>query len=234
MSDESDERAPGEDEESVGELVERLGRDASRLIACEAALSASRNVPELRRAALAAGAVVLAAFAFVAAFALANWAAVSGLSSVVSTWLAALLLAACWLVLGVVLLTTLLARMRHTAGADWWRLLGDDREQAVLTVQQSRDEAEEALRDTMERLTRAIAREAAGQIADAAIPFAGEAAAELGEELLEASEDVVEAIELQLPGGRAVGQMVDLVLYPGRLGIRVATTVLRGSSDETR
>jgi hypothetical protein len=53
----------------------------------------------------------------------------------------------------------------------------------------------------------------------------------VGEELLEASEDVVEVIE-ELPGGGAVGQMVDVVLYPGRLGLRVATTVLRGSPKE--
>jgi hypothetical protein len=54
----------------------------------------------------------------------------------------------------------------------------------------------------------------------------------VGEELLEASEDVVDLIEEQLPGGGAVGQVVDVVLYPGRLGLRVATTVLRGSPKD--
>jgi len=34
-----------------------------------------------------------------------------------------------------------------------------------------------------------------------------------------------------VPGGTAVGQIVDIVLFPGRLGLRVATTVLRGDGS---
>lgn len=231
MSDD-DGHAPSDDGESVAELVEQLGRDTSRLIALETALSASRHVPELRRAALGVAAVVVAVLAFAAAFALANWAAVAGLSSVLPTWLAALVLASAWLLVGAALLTGMLARLRRTAGVEWWRLAGDDRAEAVLTVQASRDRAEQAVRATMERLSDALAREAADQLADAVMPFAGNAAAEIGDELIEASEEVVDAIEEQLPGGGAVAQMVDLVLLPGRLGIRVATTVLRGSPSQ--
>ena len=217
------------DDESISELVEQLGRETSRLALHEAALSASRRVPELRRAALGIAAAVVVVLAFAAAFGLANWAAVSGLSSVIPTWLAALLLAVVWLGVGTVLLATLLVRAAHASGIEWWRMAGADRDRAVNTLQASRDEAAQAVRDTIERLIGAIARAAAGQLADAVEPLAG-AAADMGDELLEASEDVVEAIEEELPGGGAVGQVIDVVLYPGRLGLRVATTVLKGNS----
>ena len=221
----------GGEDGSLSELVEQLGRDASRLAAHEAALSASQRVPALRRVVLGVAAAVVCVLAFTAAFALANWAAVSGLSSVLPTWLAALVLAAAWLVVGVVIVVVLLVRAGHSSGIEWWRMIGADRGEAVNSLQVSRDEAEQALRDTIERVAGAIAVAVAGQVADAVGSLADEAA-DMGEDLLEASEDLVDTIEEQLPGGGAVGQVVDIVLYPGRLGLRVATTVLKGSPRE--
>jgi Putative Actinobacterial Holin-X, holin superfamily III len=218
----------GGGEESISELIEQLGRDTSRLAIHEAALSASRRMPELRRAALGIAAAVFLVLAFTAAFALANWAAVSSLSSVLPTWLAALVLAVVWLGIGLVLLAALLVRAGNATGIEWWRMVGPDRDETVDTLQASRDEAAQEVRDTIERLVAAIARAAADQLADAVVPLAG-AAADMGDELLEASEDVVDAIE-EVPGGGAVGQVIDVVLYPGRLGLRVATTVLKGNS----
>jgi Putative Actinobacterial Holin-X, holin superfamily III len=217
-----------DDDESIAELVEQLVRDASRLASHEAALSASRRVPELRRAALGGAAAVIVVLAFTAAFALANWAAVSGLSSFLPTWLAALALAVGWLIIGTALLVVLLTRAGRTSGVLWWRMIGADRPEAIRTLQESRDEAEQALRDTFGRLSGSIASVAAGHIADAV----GETAADVGEELLEASEELVDVIEEELPGGSAVGQVVDVVLFPGRLGLRVATTVFRGNPKD--
>lgn len=211
------------DEESVSELVERLGRDASRLIFYETALAGSQRIPELRRTARDVAAVIAVFLAFASAFALANWAAVSGLSSVLSGWLAALVLAAVWLVLGALVFAALLVRLGHVSGLMWWRMLGADRDAAGNPLQAPRDEAEEAVRDTLDRLSGAIAREAAGQIASAVMPMAG-VAADVGEELLEASDEIVEVIEEQLPGGGTVRQVIDFVLLPGRFGLRVATT----------
>ena len=168
---------------------------------------------------------------FAAAFALANWAAVSGLSSILPTWLAALVLAVAWLAVGVVILVVLLARAGRASGIEWWRMIGSDRGEAVDTLQASRDEAEQALRDTIERLAGALAEAVAGQVA-AAVGSLADEAADMGEDLLEASEDIVETIEEQVPGGGVVGQAIDVVLLPGRLGLRVATTVLRGSPKE--
>jgi hypothetical protein len=220
-----------DDDESVAELVEQLGRNASRLALHEAALSASQRVPELRRAALGGAAAVVLVLAFAAAFALANWAAVSGLSSLLPTWLAALVLAVGWLVVGIVLLVVLVTKLGHASGILWWRMIGADRREARRTLQESRDQAEQALRDTIDRLSGAIARAAAGRLADAVVPL-GDAAVDMGEDVLEVSEDVVDAIEEQLPDGGAVGQVIDVVLFPGRLGLRIATTVLKGNSKD--
>jgi Putative Actinobacterial Holin-X, holin superfamily III len=227
------EHSDGEDsDESVAELVEQLGRDASRLALHEAALGASQRVPEPRRVALGAAGVVALVLSFTAAFALANWAAVSGLSSILPTWLAALVLAVCWLAVGTALLVALLRRMGHAPGILWWRTIGADRPEAMRTLQESRDEAEQALRETIESLSGAVAHAAAGQVVDA-VESLGDVAAEVGDAFLEASEDVVDAIEEQVPAGGAVGQVVDVVLFPGRLGLRIATTVLKGDSKAT-
>ena len=72
------------------------------------------------------------------------------------------------------------------------------------------------------------------EIALAAVPIAGDMAddaVEVAAELIESADDVVDAITDDVPGGGVVNQMWDVVLMPGRLGIRVATTVLkRGES----
>ena len=216
---------------AVSELVEQLGRDASRLAAHEAALGASQRVPALRRVVLHVVAVVVCVLAFAAAFALANWAAVSGLSAVLPTWLAALVLAAAWLVVGIVIVVVLLRRAGHASGIEWWQMIGADRGEAVQTLQTSRDEAEQDLRDTIERLSGALAAAVADQVAGAVDSLADEAA-DMGEDLLAASEHFVDKVEKEVPGGGAVGQVIDVVLFPGRLGLRVATTVLKGSPRE--
>ena len=48
-----------------------------------------------------------------------------------------------------------------------------------------------------------------------------------GGDLIEDADDIVEAITEGVPGGSVVNQMWDVVLMPGRLGVRVATTVLK-------
>jgi hypothetical protein len=41
------------------------------------------------------------------------------------------------------------------------------------------------------------------------------------------ADELVEAMAEDLPGGGTVNQMWDVVLMPGRFGLRVATTVLK-------
>jgi hypothetical protein len=50
-----------------------------------------------------------------------------------------------------------------------------------------------------------------------------------GADILETSDQIVEAIAEDLPGGSVVNQVWDVVLAPGRLGVKAATTVFRRS-----
>jgi len=213
---ESDEPTPVEDEanDSVTDLLEQLGRDVGALAFYESRLAASRHKAELRRAGLGVAAAAVAALAFLTAFALANVAAVSALTPALPDWGAALVLAAGWAVLGIVL--TLVLRARATRIRGW----------ELADAEQAREQAEQAVRRTLERLAPVVTRE----IAVAAVPMAGDVAGgvvDVGEDLLEGADDIVEALTEGVPGGGVVNQVWDVVLMPGRFGVRVATTVLR-------
>ena len=200
--------------ESVTELLEQLGREVSALVLCETRLAASRHRPELRRASRDVAAAVVAVLAFLAAFVLANAAALDALSTALSDWAAALVLGAVWAAIGAALALFLRARARRVTG---WN--AEDAELA-------RAEAEQAVRATLERLSPLVTRE----IALATVPMAGDVASgvvDAGGELIENADDIVEAMTQGVPGSRVVNQMWDVVLMPGRLGIRVATTVLK-------
>jgi hypothetical protein len=68
------------------------------------------------------------------------------------------------------------------------------------------------------------------ELASAAVPIAGGLASgvvDAGEDILEASDELVESIAEELPAGGVVSQVWDVVLMPGRFGVKVATTVLK-------
>jgi hypothetical protein len=145
---------------------------------------------------------------------LVNAAAVLGLSTAMPGWAAALVLAAGWGVVGLVLALYLRARARRLAASG-----AQDPEQALAGAQQ-------AVRDSLERLAPVITRE----IALASVPMADDIAAgmvDAGGELIENADEIVDAITAEMPGGRVVNQIWDVVLMPGRFGVRVATTVLK-------
>lgn len=203
-----------EDEESVTELLEQLGRQLSSLVYYEARLEASRKKPELRRAARSAAVGLGATLAFLTAFALANASAVLALSTVLSSWLAALLLAAAWAAVGALLALALRARARRAS------------RRRVKPLQESRDEAEQAVRATLDRLAPAITNE----VGLVAVPIASGLAGGVinsGDDLIEGADEFVESITEELPGGGVVNQVWDVVLMPGRFGVRLATTVLK-------
>jgi hypothetical protein len=212
--DEAEELTEEEDEaEDVTDLLEELAREMTTLVSCEAQLAASRHKPELRRAARDVATALVAALAFLTAFGLANAAAVEALSSELSAWATPLVLAGAWAVLGSVLALVLLVRARRAAGEP------KDLEQASA-------EAEQAVRDTLERLVPAIS----GEIASGVLPMAEGVAGGLvdaGEDILESSDEFVESITEELPGGGIVNRVVDVALIPGRFGFRMATTVLK-------
>jgi hypothetical protein len=227
MADEDTER---QDEESVSELVEQLGHDTSTLIFREVVLSASHHVPEVRRAARDVAVASTAVLALVTAFALGNWAVVNALEPSLPGWRAPAVVAAFWAVVGVALLLATMTRLGHLAGVQWWQAVGSGREEVRRQLEQAKEEAEESVRATLERLSHAVAREAGAHIASAVVPLAG-GVAEAGEEIFEAAEEIMDAIEEEVPGGGAVRQVVDLVLLPGRFVIRIGTTVFRSGSS---
>jgi hypothetical protein len=211
---------------SLTELVEQLGREVGLLSLCEARLEAARNVPQVRRAAGGALVLTIGAAAFVTAFVFANVAAFVGLSAAMPAWGAALVLAAAWLALAAVVCVLVLSQLRRTPGWRWWSTSPERRAEAVHELEEARAVAALAVRATLERLPAAITVE----LASSAVPMAaGIATGVVGvtDDLLEASDDMVEAIADDLPGGGVVNQIWDVVLMPGRFGLRVATTVLR-------
>jgi Putative Actinobacterial Holin-X, holin superfamily III len=219
--EEAEDEAP-----SVTELLVRLGRDVSVLVFCETHLAAARNLPEVRRAARDVAGALVAGLALLTAFVFANVAAFHGLTTVVSPWLAALILCLVWLALGVALVTLLMIRAGRVSGWQWWRVFRAGREESLDDLGRARASAEQAVRETLALLAPALTVE----IAAASVGVAGDVAddvVEAGEDLLESSEDFVEELAEDIPGGGVVSQAWRIVLTPGRLGIRVATTVLR-------
>jgi len=225
--DESSESEEEQDEkDSVTELFVQLGHDLSVLGFCEAQLAATRHMPEVRRAARDLAASLVAGAAFVTAFVFVNVAAMLGLSSAVAPWLAAVILAVAWVALGALLAVALAVRAGRVTGWRWWRVFRDGPQESLEDLERARDGAELAVRDTLGRLAPAITVE----IASAAVPMAGDMAGsvvDVGGDLLEGSDDMVAAIVEDVPGGGVVNQMWDVVLMPGRFGVRVATTVLK-------
>ena len=225
LHDRDDEPTEAEAHQPVSDLLEQVGRDVGSLFAHEIELAAARNSPELRRAIRDVVVALGAALACLTAFVLANWAAVNALSLVLPDWLAPLVLALGWVAVGVLLLVVLRSG-EGVPGRRWWRVLGADQARIVLECEQARDEARQRMRDSLERLTGALASEAGEQIAHAAIPLAG-GVVTAGEEIMDVADEIADALEDAVPGGGAIDRMVDIVLVPGRFSVRVTRTLLR-------
>ncbi len=228
--------ARGDDElrDSIRAQLADVRREVLELVACETQLVAAAHRPDLRRWAVDVGGPVVVALVLLTAFGLANAAAVHGLSSVMPSWAAALALAGAWVAVGAVLALAIRIRGERGDGLRWWRALTGTPDDRLGEVREARDRAERALRESLERLAPDLAQEAASAVVPVASAVATGMAAgmaggvvDAGGDLLEGSDDVVEAITEDVPGGGVVNQIWDVVLLPGRFGVRVATTVLR-------
>ena len=226
------ETEPPEDGRSMTEMFEQLGRELGELGMAEARLEAARNMPEVRRSANDVAGALVVVIAGLTAFAFVNVAAMDGLSKVLATWLAALVLAVFWIAVGGVLLFGVMGRARQWLS---WIVLKAPPNEAVEELERERDAAGRVALGTIQQLGPAIAI----QIALAAVPKASDVAGDMasgvvdaGDSVLEASDEIVEVITEQIPGGGVVNQVWDVALMPGRLGIKVATTVLRRGRTE--
>jgi hypothetical protein len=231
MSDDDDEPGPSESDEpeSLSELVDQLGHETGTLVLRELTLSATHHVPEVRRAARLAAALAVIAAALAAAFALANWAVVDALSSSLQGWRAPLVVAGFWLVVGVVVLVVVMVKLGNASGLRWWR----DTAEVQQEVEKRRDEAAVAVRTTLVRTGPVAAREGAKAMAAATVPLA-EGVVDAGEAILDIGDNMLETVEAQMPQSGAVREVVDLMLIPGRFGLRIATTVLRGGNSKEK
>jgi hypothetical protein len=220
----------GASRESVSERVEDVARAAATVAIRGARVAADRNLTELRRAAVDLVAFAGVVVACLTAFAFGNWAAASALTTAVRGWVAAVILAAGWIVVAAVLVAVLL-RGERALPQSWRRVSGRGPGDSVRS-QQAFDDAERAFRTALDSLADVIADAAERKIAAAILPLAGGMVA-VGEEMVDATDEVIEAadeitdvIEERLPGGVVVNRAVDFALVPGRFGIRVARTVL--------
>jgi hypothetical protein len=219
--------AEPQDGRSLTELFEQLGRELSGLGMSEAQLEAARNMPEVRRSARDIVGALVVVLAGLTAFAFLNVAALDGLSRLMATWLAALVLGAIWIAVSGVLLFGFMGGARRWLS---WIVLRAPPSEAVEELERERDAAGRATLGALEQLGPALAT----QIALAAVPKPGDVAGdmasgviEVGDNVIEVSDEIVEVVTEQLPGGGVVNQVWDVALIPGRLGIKVATTVLR-------
>jgi Putative Actinobacterial Holin-X, holin superfamily III len=200
-------------EPSLSELLEELARELNALALAEGRIAASRHRPALRRAGRDAAALTVALVAFATAFALANVSAVRALSSTMPAWAAPLLLAAAWIVVGVLLVLFLAARLNRATG---W---------TERSAEEARDDARRAIGETVTRLAPVITKEIAAATVSTAV-------VDVGEGLIDGADEMVESLTAELPGGGVVNQIWDVALMPGRFGIRVATTVLKRGPEQ--
>jgi hypothetical protein len=226
-----EEELDGDDAEEapVSELIEQAGRAAGLLAFREAQLSATRNAPQVRRAitdvAIALGIVL----AFITAFALANWAAVNALSGPLPSWAAPLVVAGAWILIGILLLVFVLNRGDRVFGWRQVRALGTGGPDQLEAREAARDEAQQGLKDSLERLAGGVGSQAAVLISAAVVPMA-DGVVDAGEDILEEIDEFTDNIAEAVPGGGVINWVADVALIPGRYVVRVAKSTIKGST----
>jgi hypothetical protein len=215
----------------VSERAEQVARAAATLSMRGAELAAARRAPELRPVARDLAGLAALALAGITAFGFANWAAASALSTTMADWAAALVLAAAWIAIG--LLVAALFLRGGPLSRNWRRLVAPAAADNLQERQDAVGEAGRNLREAIDEFGEAVAQAAEQKIAAAVLPLAG-GMVEVGEEMVDATDEIIEkadeitdVIEERLPGGIVVNRVVDFVLVPGRFGIRIARSVLK-------
>jgi uncharacterized membrane protein len=217
-------------DQTVSERVEDVALAAGMVAFRGADVFAARRQPDVRRAFLDVASIAVVAVALLTAFAFANWALASALTSVVSDWFAAIILAAIWAAVAVLVAAFFFRGEREVRSLR--RVLAKDVSDTLPERLAALEEANQTLRDRLDQLAEAIGAAAQERIAAAILPVAG-GMVEVGEdmvgatdEVIEAADEITDAIEEKVPGGVVVNRVVDFVLVPGKLGIRVARGAL--------
>jgi hypothetical protein len=216
---------------AVSERAEQVARAAATLSLRGAELAAARRAPELRPVARDLVGLAVLALAGITAFGFVNWAAASALSTTLADWAAALVLAAAWIAIGV--LVAALFLRGGPLSRNWRRVVAPATADNLQERQEAVEQAGRSLREAIDEFGEAVAQAAEQKIAAAVLPLAG-GMVEVGEEMVDATDEIIEkadeitdAIEERVPGGIVVNRVVDFVLVPGRFGIRIARSVLK-------
>jgi hypothetical protein len=139
---------------SSDELIGELAHQLSLLIRSDLELSALERGPVLRRVTVEVAMGFVAGFVFLLALGALGWAAILALATVVSRAFAALVVAAGWVVVAVLILRFGPPRRL------WRRMTHETHEQRLLTARIHRRRAELAVRETSAGLGHEIMREA--------------------------------------------------------------------------
>jgi hypothetical protein len=187
-----------EEGDRPGQLAGELATELSQMVRMDVELAAAERLPELRRAAseVAVAAAGLVALLFAAAA--LSWAGGIGLSHAIPGWAAALVIAGAWLLAAAVLL-------RHDYARRLRSRFSPESQAAVITSNQAeRQQAEQEIRRTAERLAEALLKEAEAQGLRAA-----STAAERG----------VHAAEHE--ASHLLHQLADALRDPGKAGLSI-------------
>ena len=151
----SDASAPITPEPSADELLAEVAHQLTILIRSDLELAAAERAPEIREVVVDTAAAGAAAAAALLAFAAVSWAAVLGLSHAMASWGAALVVAAVWALVALLLLR--MGRVTRLRG----RLAADGQSQTIAAARLARADAEQAIKVAAAQLGRAVVRETA-------------------------------------------------------------------------
>ena len=217
---------PDEDQ-GLTEVVEQLGRDVSALLLREADSPPFAIVRQYARArdAIAVGVAVVA---FGTTFLLANWATVRALSGLPDG--GPLVLSVAWAIVGCVLVLVLILHSRESTGSSWWHAFVGRDDVEIVEDANARERCPPACAPAAGEARGATATNAEAIVAAAVVPIARHRQRRRGRSRRyeAAFEDVVEKI----PGADLVAEVIDFVLIPGRLGIRIMATVMKRPAGE--
>ena len=143
-----------------------------------------------------------------------------------------MIMAAIWLAVAG-LLAAFLLRGDRSLLSYRKRFLARDAAETLPERQDALEEAERELRVRLDALADAIGAAAQERISAAILPLAGgmveagEDVVDATDEVLETADEITDVIEERVPGGVVVNRAFDVVLVPGRFGVRAARTVFR-------
>jgi hypothetical protein len=143
--------------ETPSRLLGQLAHETSVLVRSEVELAAAERLPALHRIGTETAAALAAAVASVFACTCVSWAAVRGAELFLTGWAAPLVVAGGWLLIAASLLA-----IRHPRRHPHLAFCADPTEIAR-SARRTRATAEQAVRETAERLVEAAARRAAAR-----------------------------------------------------------------------